>query len=55
MIDALLSNIKGSEIAENLQSFTVLPHSAGTKANTKVAEKISKLWKANGLEGKLIN
>ncbi|VDN82763.1 unnamed protein product [Brugia pahangi] len=51
MIDILLSNINGREIAKNLRSFTTLPHSAGTKANAKVAEKISKLWKDNGLEG----
>ncbi|KAL3989379.1 Peptidase M28 family protein [Acanthocheilonema viteae] len=50
MIDILISNINGHNIAENLQSFTTLPHSAGTKANAKVAEKISKLWKVNGLE-----
>lgn len=51
MIDILMSNINGSKIAENLKSFTTLPHPAGTKANDKVAEKISKVWKANGLQG----
>ncbi|EJD74024.1 N-acetylated-alpha-linked acidic dipeptidase 2 [Loa loa] len=50
MIDILISNIHGHKIAENLRSFTTLPHLAGTRANAKVAEKISKLWKANGLE-----
>lgn len=51
VIDTLISTISGRKIAENLRSFTVLPHSAGSKANTKVAEKIAKLWKASGLEG----
>ncbi|VDK75493.1 unnamed protein product [Litomosoides sigmodontis] len=51
MIDILMSNINGFKIAENLKSFTAWPHPAGTKANSKVAERISKVWKSNGLEG----
>ncbi|MCP9257299.1 Glutamate carboxypeptidase 2 [Dirofilaria immitis] len=50
VIDILISNINGNKIAENLRLFTTLPHPAGTRANIKVAEKISKLWKENGLE-----
>uniref|UniRef100_A0A0R3RL13 PA domain-containing protein n=1 Tax=Elaeophora elaphi TaxID=1147741 RepID=A0A0R3RL13_9BILA len=49
-INVLISNINGRQIAENLRSFTFLPHPAGTKVNTEVAERIFKLWRANGLE-----
>ncbi|VDK52327.1 unnamed protein product [Gongylonema pulchrum] len=48
--ELLISNVRGSEIAKNLRELTTLPHPAGTKANSKVADKIHELWKANGLE-----
>ncbi|VDN05041.1 unnamed protein product [Thelazia callipaeda] len=50
IFNAIISEIQGSKIAENLHAFTKLPHPAGTLANNKVAEKISEIWKAIGLQ-----
>lgn len=50
IIELLISNVRGNKIAENLRHLTTLPHPAGTRANSKVADKISEIWKANGLQ-----
>ncbi|KHN86959.1 Glutamate carboxypeptidase 2 -like protein [Toxocara canis] len=47
--ERLMANVKGEKIRENLRLLTTLPHPAGTRANTKVAEKIADLWRKNGL------
>uniref|UniRef100_F1KV27 Glutamate carboxypeptidase 2 n=1 Tax=Ascaris suum TaxID=6253 RepID=F1KV27_ASCSU len=47
--EKLIANVEGENIKENLRLLTTLPHPAGTRANTRVAEKIADLWRKNGL------
>uniref|UniRef100_A0A915AJ70 Glutamate carboxypeptidase 2 n=1 Tax=Parascaris univalens TaxID=6257 RepID=A0A915AJ70_PARUN len=47
--EKLIANVEGENIKENLRLLTILPHPAGTRANTRVAEKIADLWRKNGL------
>lgn len=51
----LINNVQSGKIRENLRAFTIDPHPAGTKENNKVADKISEIWRQNGLQGSFIS
>uniref|UniRef100_A0A7E4WCP9 Glutamate carboxypeptidase 2 n=1 Tax=Panagrellus redivivus TaxID=6233 RepID=A0A7E4WCP9_PANRE len=48
--DHLIKSVNGTNIRQNLRAITPEPHVAGTAANARVADTISRIWKANGLE-----
>uniref|UniRef100_A0AC35TSG6 N-acetylated-alpha-linked acidic dipeptidase 2 n=1 Tax=Rhabditophanes sp. KR3021 TaxID=114890 RepID=A0AC35TSG6_9BILA len=47
---ALMNNIKGENIRQNLRFFTEQAHVAGSDANNRLAKKILDMHKANGLD-----